>query len=354
MTASDLVSDTVAAIVARLAARHDGLTILGAVTEACGTLLGADATGVLVVDPRGGVEVLAASEERALLVELLQVQAEEGPCLQCLAANAMIASVDLAGDRDRWPTFAPAAAEAGFRSIYAFPLRLMGSAVGGLNLLYTEPVELSAVQSRLAQALADLATLGLTQERDLRRVERLAEQTLTTLNDRVHVGHAVGMVAGVLGIHPQVARAKVLDFSATGGRSLRDIARHHRWCRHAAQPDRPTDDRRARRIHLTAHPQVASGSAEPFAAASTTAIIRRASASCPASPCSAWRSSRACCCSHSRHVRRIPTPSLSVVRSRSRSTRSRADRSRHCSEPLVKGIASSPPSISGALARRAG
>ncbi|HWM06430.1 MAG TPA: GAF and ANTAR domain-containing protein [Actinophytocola sp.] len=225
MTVPDHVSDTVAAVVARLAARHDGLTILGAVTEACGALLGADATGVLIVDPRGGVEVLAASDERARFVELLQVQADEGPCLECIAANTMIATVDLAEARDRWPTFAPIAVEAGFRSIYAFPLRLMDSTMGGVNLLYTDPVELPAVQLRLAQALADLAILGLTQERDLRRLERLAEQTLTTLNDRVHVGQAVGIVAGVLGIQPQVARAKILDFSATSGRSLRDIAR---------------------------------------------------------------------------------------------------------------------------------
>jgi len=105
------------------------------------------------------------------------------------------------------------------------PMRLLNSAVGGINLLYTSPVELSAAQLRLAQALADLATLGLTQERDQRRLERLAEQALTTLNDRVQVGHAVGVVAGALGVAPEAARARLRAHSAASGMPLRDVAR---------------------------------------------------------------------------------------------------------------------------------
>jgi GAF domain-containing protein len=222
---SDVLSDTVAAIASLLVARHDGLTVLSAVTEACRTLLAADATGVVIVDPRGGVEVLAASEERARLVELLQTQADEGPCLDCISHNAMITSTDLVGDRGRWPVFAPAAVAVGFRAIYAVPLRLMDSAVGGVNLLYTGPTELSAVQMRLAQSLADFATLGLTQERDQRRLERLTEQTLMTLNDRIQVGHAVGIVASGLGVESDVARARLRTHSLVTGTPLRDVAR---------------------------------------------------------------------------------------------------------------------------------
>lgn len=224
-TAEEQVSITVAGITARLAARHDGLTILGSVTDACRTLLAADATGVLISDPRGGLEVIAASDENARFTELLQTQTDQGPCVDCLVENAVTTSVDLDADERRWPEFVPRATGAGYRSMFAFPLRLIDRAVGGVNLLYTSRTDLAEAELRLGQALADLAVLGLTQERDQRRVDRLAEQTLTTLNDRVHIGQAVGIVAGSLDITPDDARARLTDHSRHTGQSLRDVAK---------------------------------------------------------------------------------------------------------------------------------
>jgi hypothetical protein len=217
------VSDTIAAITARLAARHDGLTVLRAVTDACTSTLSADATGVIVADPRGGYEVIAASDEDARFVELLQAQTREGSCLDCINDNTEVAVTDLDADTERWPTFAPAALAAGFRSVYAYPMRLMNRVVGGLNVFYRSRTNLPQPRRRLAQALADLAVLGLTQERDQRRAVRLAEQTLTTLNDRARLCLAGGMVAGTLGTPPDVARTMLMAASAATGRSLRDL-----------------------------------------------------------------------------------------------------------------------------------
>jgi GAF domain-containing protein len=224
-TAPNRVSDTVAAITARLTARHDGLTILRAVTDACADLLSADATGVLVRDPRGGVAVGSASDERARFVELLQVQFDQGPCLDSINNNTQVSSPDLDADRSRWPEFVDAALTAGYRSLYAFPLRLVSRAVGGINLLYRSRTELSTTTVDLGQALADLAVLGLTQERDERRIERLAEQTLTTLNDRIHIGQAVGILAGALDLTPDDARALLAEYAKATGRSVRELAR---------------------------------------------------------------------------------------------------------------------------------
>ena len=221
---SDQFSDSVAGITTLLAAHHDGLTILRAVTDACAATLAADATGVLLADPRGGVEVLAASDERARIIELFQADVGQGPCLECIDVNAVIGSADL-GQDTRWREFGAAAVELGFHAVYAFPLRLVDHAVGGLNLLYTTPTEMSDRQVRAGQALADLAVLGLTQEHDQRRVERLAERTLATLNDRAHVNQAVGMLVATSGADPDEARVRLWAYSARTGRPLRDIAR---------------------------------------------------------------------------------------------------------------------------------
>jgi transcriptional regulator with GAF, ATPase, and Fis domain len=223
-TVPDHVTDALAEITARLAARHDALSMLRAVADVCGTLLTADATGVLISDPRGGVAVAAASDERARFIEFLQAQSEEGPCVDCIAANAEIAVVDLAAE-DRWPRFRTAARDTGFRSLYAFPLRLVTGAAGGVNVLYTRRTELSEHERRLGQTLADLAVLGLTQERDERRAERLVEQTLTTLNDRVGVSQAVGVLAGALRLAPDDARTLLTAHAMSTGRSLRQLAR---------------------------------------------------------------------------------------------------------------------------------
>ncbi|WIX98339.1 GAF and ANTAR domain-containing protein [Amycolatopsis mongoliensis] len=223
-TAQDEFSYIVAALTSRLAAHHDGLTIVHAVIEACGTVLSSSEVGLLMVDPRGGYEVIAASDERARFIELVQIQAEQGPCLDAVSTNAVVAAPDLTAEVGRWPAFTAAVIGAGFVAAYAFPLRLHDRAVGALNVFYRGPAELSPVLQRRGQALADLAVLGLTQEREERRIERLVEQTLTTLNDRVHVSQAVGIVAGALDVEPDVAREWLVAHSARTGRPLRALA----------------------------------------------------------------------------------------------------------------------------------
>ncbi|AHH99220.1 GAF and ANTAR domain-containing protein [Kutzneria albida] len=222
--APEVFSDTVAAITARLAARHDGLSVVNAVIAACQTLLTPAVSGVLIADPRGGLTLLDASDERMPVVELLRSQAVQGPCLDCTMGKTVISSTDLEADGTRWPQFARAASAEGFRSVYAFPLRLDGRAVGGVTLLFTRCGELAEWQVRLGQSLADLAMLGLTQERDPRRVERLAELTLTAVNDRAHIAQAVGVLAGTLGLEPESARARMSECSSRTGRPLRELA----------------------------------------------------------------------------------------------------------------------------------
>ncbi len=219
------VVDSLIEITSRLVDGPDSATVLRLVTDAGINLLGAAATGVMVVDPRGGVEVVAASDKPARFVELLQTQIEQGPCLDCIATGAVVTAADLGAERARWPDFVPAAIEAGYRAVAAIPMRLDGRAVGGLNLLYAETTTLPAWQVNLAQVVSDLAALGLVQERGDRRADRLAERTLTTLNQLVHVDQAVGLVAGTLGIAPAAARAAITTYAGRRRLPLHEIAR---------------------------------------------------------------------------------------------------------------------------------
>jgi GAF domain-containing protein len=221
----DRLVDALAEITERLVGDHDVDTVLRLVTGACADLLGAAAIGVLVRDPRGGTRVVSASDDRSRFVELLQAHTEQGPCVECVRTGSTVHAPDLRQDVERWPAFVPQALASGFFAIHAFPLTVDGRAVGGLNLLYTEPRELRPPEARLATVLADLTVLGLSQERDPRRADLLVEHTLRALDDRVLLDHATGLVAGTLDVDPDVARTAIRDHAGRTGRPVRQIAR---------------------------------------------------------------------------------------------------------------------------------
>lgn len=202
-----------------------GGAVLELVLRACGEHLGTAATGVLLVDPRGGVQVFAASDERSQFVELLQTQVEQGPGVECVELGGIVSVSDLRAATARWPLFTPAAIAAGYLAASAVPMRLGGRVVGGLNLLYATPTAPTDGQWDLARLFADLAVLGLSQERDTRRAQRLAERTLTALNDRVHFGQAVGLIAATLDVDPDEARVILRRYADDHHMSPRDLSR---------------------------------------------------------------------------------------------------------------------------------
>ncbi|MCR3750812.1 GAF domain-containing protein [Lentzea californiensis] len=223
--AQEQIAITLSELTASLVGCHDAESVLRLVTAACESLLSASAIGVMLVDPRGGLSVVSASDEQARFLELLQSQIDEGPCVDCVRHDAMIASPDLRDEPGRWPAFTQAALDAGFRAVHAVPMRLSGDAVGGLNVFYAAVTPWEEWQQRLGQVLADLAVLGLSQDDDPARTHRLAEKTLTTLNDRVMLAHAIGMVAGALDIGTDEARRLIFGYAATQGSPVRDVAR---------------------------------------------------------------------------------------------------------------------------------
>ncbi|KAA2264968.1 GAF and ANTAR domain-containing protein [Solihabitans fulvus] len=179
-------------------------------------LLKVDAAGLLLVDHQGQLRVIAASTEQARMVELFELQNDEGPCLECYRTGAAVTVPDLSAAAPRWPRFALAAREAGFAAVHALPMRLRDEVIGALNLFHTKPGALDRSAADVGQAMADVATIGLLQERSVRRQETLAEQLQGALNSRVLIEQAKGVLAERLRV--DMAQA----FNA-----LRGYARHH-------------------------------------------------------------------------------------------------------------------------------
>jgi len=208
-----------------LVAGFDIIEFLHVLTDRSVELLGASAGGLLLADPRGDLRVVAASSEQARLVELFQLQNDEGPCLDCFRSGKPVASADLSMESRRWPHFAAIASEAGFAAVQALPMRLRDETIGALNLFRTAPGPFGRADVRVGQALADVATIGLLNERTLRRSETLNEQLQTALNSRVIIEQAKGKLAERLGLDVDDA-FNVLRSCARGrNRGLSELSR---------------------------------------------------------------------------------------------------------------------------------
>lgn len=158
-------------------------------------LLATDAAGIVLADTRQRLRVMASSSEDAELMELLQLQTDQGPCLDCYRNAAPVSVADLSQERAQWPLFVDAVTRRGpFRAVHALPLRLRGQAIGALNLFSTHPGPLPDTELALGQALADVATIGILHEQAIRRAETLSEQLQTALNSRLVIEQAKGLL----------------------------------------------------------------------------------------------------------------------------------------------------------------
>lgn len=203
----------------------DLIEFLHIVTSRTSDLIEARAAGLLLADNNGRLRLMAASDERSELLELFQVQSLEGPCQDCYRQGVPVVNADLTEAADRWPRFAPRAVAAGYRSVHAFPLRLRTEVIGALNLFSTEvgPMDPDAV--RIVQALADVATIGLMQERAIRRGDVLTEQLQSALNSRVVIEQAKGALSQIHGCSTDEAFELLRSYTRRKRLFLGDVAR---------------------------------------------------------------------------------------------------------------------------------
>ena len=203
---------------------YDIVDLLDRLAAACVRLLGVTAAGLLLDDQQGHLAFVASSSEETRLLEVFQVQHDQGPCLECVRTGTAVVSANIEADQARWPLFASSALAAGFRSVVALPMRLRDQTIGGLNLFDDRAILVPQEDQQLAQALADVATIGILQQRSAQRSTMLAEHLQRALNSRVVIEQAKGILAERNGSSMSAAFDSLRTYAREKNMKLTDLA----------------------------------------------------------------------------------------------------------------------------------
>lgn len=218
-----LTATTFLEIVDTLVGDFDVIDVLTTLTSRCVELVGAAAAGILLADLSGQLRVIGASTEQIGLLELFQIQNDEGPCLDCYVSGDVVSVTDL-GRSTVWPRFAAESLRAGYPSVCAVPLRLKAARLGCLNLFMTEPEPLSDTDVALAQALADVASIAIVQDQATREAVIREGRLQHALNSRIAIEQAKGMIAERMRVDMDGAFSRLHGFARNNNRGLTEVA----------------------------------------------------------------------------------------------------------------------------------
>ncbi|HPU40278.1 MAG TPA: GAF and ANTAR domain-containing protein, partial [Microthrixaceae bacterium] len=220
---SALTATTFVELVDTLVGEFDVIDVLTSLTSRCVELLDVAAAGILLADGDRRLRVIGASTEQIGLLELFQIQNDEGPCLDCFRTGRTVASHELAGITI-WPAFAAESVAAGYPSVAAIPLRLKDVVLGCLNLFLTEPVAITPSDVVLARALADVASIAIVQDQATREAAIREGQLQHALTSRISIEQAKGMLAEHAQVDMDRAFALLRAYARRTRRGLTDVA----------------------------------------------------------------------------------------------------------------------------------
>lgn len=203
---------------------YDVIDFLHTLTEAAVELLDAQAAGLMLADQLGQVQVLASSSEESRVLELFELQHAQGPCIDSYRQGSQVTNIGAAEAQRRWPGFGAAVEVSRFTSVHALPLRLRTETIGAMNIFLTRSGALSDEDIALGQGLADIATIGLLQERAVTQQNILAEQLQGALASRVLVEQAKGVFAERHGVEVSMAFKAIRSHARSTGQPLRAVA----------------------------------------------------------------------------------------------------------------------------------
>ena len=221
------VTSTLVHLADTLVAGYDDVEMFYNLVESCTEVLPVDHAGLMLTDPAGDLHVVAATSEVTHLIELLQIQNQDGPCLEAFRTGLVVESGPLTDPEvsARWPRLTQAAHDAGFGAITAMPMRLRDQVLGALNLFRVETSHLTADDLAVAQAFANIATISILQARATHDARVVIDQLQRALDTRVVIEQAKGFIAQHANITLDESFARIRRYSRNNNLRLSNVAR---------------------------------------------------------------------------------------------------------------------------------
>ncbi len=224
MTREQVLARTLVELADTLVDDFDVVDLLMLLADRCVEVLDVQAAGIMLASTDGQLRVMASSSEAMRVLELFEIQAQEGPCFDCHRTGRAMVNQDLDADSGRWPRFAAEAIAAGFHSAHALPMCLRGSVIGALNLFREGVGQMGPEDLEVAQAFADVATIAILQHRAALEAQVLAQQLTHALTSRVILEQAKGMVAERLDLDMERSFITLRNHSRNHNVRLSDVA----------------------------------------------------------------------------------------------------------------------------------
>lgn len=224
MARESLLISTLVELADNLVDHYDVIDVLTVLTDRCVEAVDVDAAGVMLASPGGELQFVASSSESMRVLELFQIQANEGPCVDCFRDSKAIVNYSLSEADGRWPHFTPRALDQGFRSVHSLPMRLRGRTIGALNLFRTTQGPLEVDDVVVAQGLADVATIAILQHRSSLDAHILNEQLSNALNSRIVIEQAKGIISQATSSDMDKAFAQLRAYARNHNEGLTDVA----------------------------------------------------------------------------------------------------------------------------------
>lgn len=224
MFSTERLADIFVEVADTLVDEFDLIEFLHNLADHAAAVSGVSSVGLLLADQHGDLHHVAASSASAKHLELFQIQNSEGPCFDCFQSREPIVVADLHEADELWPAFAPHAVSVGVRSVHAFPMRLRDRVIGAMNIFGEEPRPIDPTDAKLVQAMTDVATIAILQERAISSAETLTEQLQGALNSRIVIEQAKGVISRDYGVDVDTAFATLRTYARRNHLRLADLS----------------------------------------------------------------------------------------------------------------------------------
>ncbi|MEA2827348.1 MAG: hypothetical protein QOG43_1787 [Actinomycetota bacterium] len=193
--------------------------------QVCAEVTGVSGAGLMLSSPAGPRGSVCTTDRVSALVEELQFELGEGPCVDACDQDRPVLEPDLAAPATpRWLAFTAPAVEAGVGAIFGFPLHIGGVRLGAMNLYCRQPGPLTDEQHLDALVMADVAAHAVLMLQAHAPPGQLAAELEAGADFQNVVHQASGMVAAQLDVSVGQALVRLRAYAFGNERSLATVA----------------------------------------------------------------------------------------------------------------------------------